>query len=125
MYTTPEILDVTAVKIAEIHEAAETDRKKVEYRKAKWTNTEFLTSFSTVSIVSALCLLFGSMFYSCQKYHKESPPQNECQDTYQVVADNTKAYCAVGAVLETKAIEDRRGFVEQRCICKKQVANGP
>ncbi len=134
-FATPEILDVTAVEKARLHEKGETERKaivereqttrlRMTERRTKWTDTGYLTTVGLVTIAFLAVTGGASMFHTCHKYPTVEkgppvPPPPPCAESLQVVrAGDKQTVCNPGAWLETKSVGDR-GDIELHCVCKK------
>lgn len=126
-FSTPEILDVTEVQKAKLHEDAETKRNQIHEREetkrtsiAKWRDSEFLTAFSVVTIFFIVCSMIGSMVYSCQKYPtiEKVPPCVEAVVVIRQTDLGQGKLCSAGATLKTTATND--GFIEIQCTCDKK-----
>ena len=136
-FATPEILDVTEVEKARLHEEGETNRKRISEqeetvrqqiaaRKVKWTDDSFLTTFGITAAIFLITTMTGSMFYSCRRYPDLPPPAaaakvEPCVESVQIVRVNeTPKACSPGATLESKPAGSRdNGDLVINCVCKK------
>ncbi len=130
-FATPEILDVTEVEKARLHEAGETERfklKQVAETKQKRfvlidnitdkNNGGFWGAVILVPIVSVITIsiLLGS--YLSDRYGKPAQPE-VCVDSFEFVSPASERHkCAPGATLETVPVTGT-DKIQVRCSCKK------
>lgn len=125
-FTTPEILDVTAVELAKLQQEGDTKRKQIAEReitireksaasKSKWTDNGFLTVVGLISVAFILTSGIGGYTYINQRW-PDRPKVEPCVESFQVVRDGKQLTCSAGGKLEAKPVGDR-GDIEMRCVC--------
>lgn len=123
-FSTPEILDVTAVELAKLQQDGDTKRKQISEReitirakneasKSKWTDSGFQTVVGVIGLSFIIASGFAAHNYIEKRWTKSDP----CIESHQVSRDGAKLACSGGAHLETKPLGDR-GDIELRCVCK-------
>jgi len=130
-FTTPEILDVTAVEIARINAAAETERALGKEReltvrersddlRARWTDAGFQFMVGIIVVVSLAAPMGASMVYSHRRWPSVEPTP-ACAESVKVYhANEVNTKCENGASVESKPTST--GDIEVRCVCGKRAA---
>lgn len=109
------------VKIAQIHEAAETKRKLIsereETKRAKIKHRGFIPHIVLGTTLLG-SLLIGSCTFGMQENRKTEQMQ-PCVESAEVItiSDNTK-FCKVGATIDTQTMTESKVLV--RCLCHER-----
>jgi hypothetical protein len=126
-FETPEILDVTEVEKAKIHEAGETERAKIreteETRRSRHdafrhlTNSDgFYVALVVVPIVFIVATGIVIGTYVSDRYGKP----DACTESFDTLSPSSDRFsCTAGASLETTPAEN--GKVHVHCVCGKAV----